>query len=217
MKNIELVEKIRSEQNLPENVLQWAEYLIFMLSARNCKGFVTTLTSYMNSRSFMPEVLEATSFDVKPAKLEIEDAIALKELLFEYGVTTRTYNVDYRGELYAIEDQEDIQFYLDAVKRVKEATVKFGVGELTKEDFDAIVEDNDNQAINPVTGSYMPLSCFVTVDYFTNLVEADVRFASVKDSHITKAMYALLTPEQISNIESHAKEIAAQEMVAERK
>lgn len=216
MKNTELVEKIRSEQSLPENILQWAEYLIYMLSARNCKGFVTTLSSYMNSRSFMPEVLDATSFDAKPARLEIEDAIALKELLFEYGVTTRTYNVEYRGELYPVEDEEDIQLYLGAVKRVNDATGKFEAGELSKEDFDAVVADNDNQAVNPITGNYMPLSCFTTVDYFTDLVEADVRFAAVKDSHIAKAMYKLLTPEQISNIEAHAKEIAAQEMVAER-
>ncbi|MCY9865045.1 hypothetical protein OTK49_21235 [Vibrio coralliirubri] len=216
MKNINLIEQIKTEnQNLSKNILDWSEYLILMLSARDCSGHITSLSSYCNPRSFIPDVLKFASFSSMPVRLEIEEAKELKELLHKYGLTTRVYGVEYRGEVHTIDDDE-LPFYLEAQERINEAHRRHTIGELTQYEYDEILNDSKNKAINPHTGGFISFDAFIATDYFTGLVDADVRFAVVKDTHIVKAAYKLLTPEQIAEIETKAKEIAEIEMVESR-
>ncbi|MCY9865071.1 hypothetical protein OTK49_21365 [Vibrio coralliirubri] len=215
MKNTELLAEIKHENPiLSSDILQWAEYLIFMMSSRDCENNVSLLANYTHPRCFTQEVLEAVSFDGTPSALSEYDAQMLAEVLHMYGITKRMYSIDLGGELHEIEDKTEILDYIQALARVNEAIDDFKCNKINHHQLKAITNNPDNMVIHPITGepTLKVDEHFVCRDFFTDIVDFDSRFVVVSLEHILDAISRLLGAEQETAVYLLAKEIAVNKM-----
>ncbi|MEX0289505.1 MAG: hypothetical protein AB3N14_10390 [Flavobacteriaceae bacterium] len=214
MKNVDLVEMIRAENpTLDRNVLDWCEYIIYLVSYKDCAGGILMLSSLSRTRRLSKDILDVLSFNHRLEKLCSVDAKVVTDMLYRYGVTKREYSLCVSEEYHPVEDAEELSYYQSAMERISDAEAKFKRGDIGQSELDAVLYSKENMAVHPITGNIcLPLvDHYVVTDYYTDLVEIDPQFAVVELKHLNTALSDELSQEVVDRLLRRAKQIAVGE------